>query len=488
MSRERIQVAWLGLLAWGLLLGVGCSSPAGVAAPPPIAVDRARGTLQFTDEPLESLVRLLSDYTGKSIECALPDDADPVRLSVDLVDVPWDHAVEVLAAAADLRAVWQTDPTGEGRIVLGRGLPGRPFQALVAAPPTDNAKTRAPAGLPNPDLPIDINVEDMDLGEVMEQIGAEVGANILVDPNVSETVTVSLTQIPWYEAVQVISKMTRTEVEEREGVLLLEQTSCCAYIGFHSAEARTVARLLAAYTGRSLVLTPGALATKTSVELQGGLRGWLPALAHANGAEIFALHGVWIVAPRGSRPQLAEARVPFEVQPVPEPPAREGLRARARGAAAHDWIRAVAAYSGESTIVAQDIAGRIDRSWASLTPQRELWSLWTFEVQGETYMLQGGRGGRPSPSPKKPTRRSLTLPDGRKIVVELQGLILPSTDDERQKASTILSGCHYYEHDRLISEDGEQELPVEIVKILPDRLVFKIEGREDKRYVVPFDE
>jgi len=52
----------------------------------------------------------------------------------------------------------------------------------------------------------------------------------------------------------------------------------------------------------------------------------------------------------------------------------------------------------------------------------------------------------------------------------------PTSSRSRRSAKRL--GC---------SEDGEST-PVEIVKILPDRLAFKIEGREDKRYVVPFDE
>ncbi len=71
---------------------------------------------------------------------------------------------------------------------------------------------------------INIDVEGVDLADVMEQIGRQVGVKILVDPNLKETVTVSLREIPWREAVEVIAKMTRTEVlDQPGGALLLTQ-------------------------------------------------------------------------------------------------------------------------------------------------------------------------------------------------------------------------------------------------------------------------
>ncbi|HBP22197.1 MAG TPA: hypothetical protein DEA08_31000 [Planctomycetes bacterium] len=103
---------------------------------------------------------------------------------------------------------------------------------------------------------INVDVEGVDLADVMEQIGQKVGRNILVDPNVQETVTVSLREIPWREAVDVIAKMTRCEVEERPGDILLLTQPPKVTIQFTDANVRTVLQLLAAYSGKNIIISP----------------------------------------------------------------------------------------------------------------------------------------------------------------------------------------------------------------------------------------
>jgi type II secretory pathway component GspD/PulD (secretin) len=103
---------------------------------------------------------------------------------------------------------------------------------------------------------INVDVEGVDLADVMEQIGQKVGRNILVDPNVQETVTVSLREIPWREAVDVIAKMTRCEVEPRPGDILLLTQPPKVTIQFTDANVRTVLQLLAAYSGKNIIISP----------------------------------------------------------------------------------------------------------------------------------------------------------------------------------------------------------------------------------------
>ncbi|MGE0713165.1 MAG: hypothetical protein AB7N76_12090 [Planctomycetota bacterium] len=128
-----------------------------------------------------------------------------------------------------------------------------------------SASAQEPAGQPQQYLGserrqqtmrINVDVEGVDLGDVMEQIGQKVGRNILVDPNVHETVTVSLREIPWREAVDVIAKMTRCEVEERPGDILLLTQPPKVTIQFNDANVRTVLQLLAAYSGKNIIISP----------------------------------------------------------------------------------------------------------------------------------------------------------------------------------------------------------------------------------------
>lgn len=103
---------------------------------------------------------------------------------------------------------------------------------------------------------IHVDVESVDLQEVMERIGRQVGRNILVDPSVQETVTVSLRDIPWREAVDVIARMTRCEVEERAGGILVLTQPPKVTIQFTDANVRTVLQLLAAYSGKNIIISP----------------------------------------------------------------------------------------------------------------------------------------------------------------------------------------------------------------------------------------
>jgi hypothetical protein len=102
---------------------------------------------------------------------------------------------------------------------------------------------------------IDIDAEDAELADVMNAIGRRVGRNVLVDPDVCETVSVSLRGIEWREAVDVIARMARCEVEERAGgILLLTQAPCFAVGCWGDARTRSLAELLAFKAGYELVV------------------------------------------------------------------------------------------------------------------------------------------------------------------------------------------------------------------------------------------
>lgn len=110
---------------------------------------------------------------------------------------------------------------------------------------------------------IHVDVDDVDLSEVMERIGRQVGRNILVDPSVQERVTVSLRDIPWREAVDVIARMTRCEVEERAGGILILTQPPKVTIQFTDANVRTVLQLLAAYSGKNIIISPNVTGSVT---------------------------------------------------------------------------------------------------------------------------------------------------------------------------------------------------------------------------------
>ncbi|HZU98964.1 MAG TPA: hypothetical protein VFF73_19810 [Planctomycetota bacterium] len=102
---------------------------------------------------------------------------------------------------------------------------------------------------------IDVNVEDADLREVMDEIGRRVGRNIIVEPDVHERVTITLRQIPWLDAVNVIAKLTKCELERKGEIYVLSQPPKVT-IQFTDANVRTVLQLLAAYSGKNIIIAP----------------------------------------------------------------------------------------------------------------------------------------------------------------------------------------------------------------------------------------
>jgi type II secretory pathway component GspD/PulD (secretin) len=72
------------------------------------------------------------------------------------------------------------------------------------------------AAAPIPTAPrrlVNIEVQDAPLAEVMDMIGRQVGENIVVEPNVHESVTINLRNIDWLEAVEVIAERTKCDIE-----------------------------------------------------------------------------------------------------------------------------------------------------------------------------------------------------------------------------------------------------------------------------------
>lgn len=102
----------------------------------------------------------------------------------------------------------------------------------------------------------EVTVEDADLRDVMDQIARRVGVNILVDPDVHEKVTLSLRSIPWRDCVDIIAKMSKCDVRTLPGGTLVLEQPPKVTIQFVDANIRTVLQLLAAYSGKNIVVSP----------------------------------------------------------------------------------------------------------------------------------------------------------------------------------------------------------------------------------------
>lgn len=122
------------------------------------------------------------------------------------------------------------------------------FAALVLAASPCYAQTA--------DTPIDLDLQDADLGEAVSSIARKSGQNAVLMPTIRERVSVKLRQVAARNALRIVAELASCEVDESvEGVLLLVQRPKVV-LRFKDADIRTLIELTAAYSGKSVVIAP----------------------------------------------------------------------------------------------------------------------------------------------------------------------------------------------------------------------------------------
>lgn len=102
-----------------------------------------------------------------------------------------------------------TEPAPKATLVSAAPAPA-PAEPAAAPPPAAQAPiTQAPAPQPSRKYtgePISVNLKDVDLKDFFRLIHEISGLNIIVDPNVSGTVTMVLIDVPWDQALDIVLK------------------------------------------------------------------------------------------------------------------------------------------------------------------------------------------------------------------------------------------------------------------------------------------
>ncbi len=190
---------------------------------------------------------------------------------------------------------------------------------------------------------LDIDVEAVSLAEVMAAIGRRARVTIGVDPAVEESVTVSLRDIPWREAVDVIARMTRCRVEDLPGGGLWVVQPTAVTLSVTDADVRDVAATIARVAGERVIVLPDA-GGRVSVDLKEvPWRDALAQVARAAGLQVTARSGLTIVS-KSPLPGLARA---------PWRPAADGPRVDVSADGAHlsDVIEAIGRLAGRNILV-----------------------------------------------------------------------------------------------------------------------------------------
>lgn len=166
------------------LIGVALAMTltAGAAAAQSVGRD-ARVNLRVEGRALSDIVQYLREQSGANI--VVLEGADE-NISLELSDVPWRDALDVAAEAAECVVVERTG----GILVVER--PAR----------------------------VSYETQGTDITQVIDLIAKLGGANIVVAPEVSGTLSLRLNNVPWRDALDVAVKtLGYVVVEENRGIL-----------------------------------------------------------------------------------------------------------------------------------------------------------------------------------------------------------------------------------------------------------------------------
>jgi type IV pilus assembly protein PilQ len=181
----RLTGVVLSLLAFSVIApGVEAQGGQTPAAPS----SEARVTMSVADRTIEDVVNDLRGRSGANI--VIIDSGDkpisPEKVSVDLVDVPWRDALDIVAEKV-------------GAIV--------------------EARTAGVLAVTRPQR-VDFEFPNADIRQVIDTIAKFGSANIVMAPEVTGTISVRFKGVPWREALDVVAKtLNFTVVEEGHGVL-----------------------------------------------------------------------------------------------------------------------------------------------------------------------------------------------------------------------------------------------------------------------------
>lgn len=376
-----------------------------------------RATIQFTDASLPGVFRQIGSYAGVSIE------VDPgVRGSVtcDLKQVPWDEALLAICATRGLR-VWTT-PRG---LRIGPAGPQRPGEVPLTLPAgLDLSLT--PLSYSDASHRVDLPAGELDLDAAVRLLGVPLAVEPRVQTSeVGRTIRLeAASDLPWQEALRRVAAAARCQVlpQGREELLTLTQPPRVT-IQFTEANVRTVLQLLAAYSGKNIVLS-GEVAGQVTLnirELEWDLA--LASLATATRGRLWQVGAAYVLLPE-SAPAPAGGR-PFRVAPTwtGRPPALTPVRL-GRGSVA-ELCSQVAAQAGARVECEVDDAAvqRLDLEgvgWRrAIRDLARVAGCWVEDVQGGVRVFPRQRSQlRAYDAPLGPWLQLLGAEAGRQLVLD----------------------------------------------------------------------
>jgi hypothetical protein len=219
------------------------SAPGGIVLDDPEPA--ARVTLSVKGASVRQTVAEIVGVSSLSVVVA-PDVTG--TLDLDVKDAPWPKALKAVLEPRKLHAVLH------GRVlVVSAQEPALAEIALGDVEPLPPIEW--PLRVPGEPLRLlDVVVEDGQVSDVMDAIGARVEKNIIVEPGFRAWVNHESHGTPWREAVETIAAETSLCVHEGSGVIALDRPEALTVT--MSGEAARALHAIALATSRSLVVAP----------------------------------------------------------------------------------------------------------------------------------------------------------------------------------------------------------------------------------------
>lgn len=211
----------------------------------------ARLSATFEQAHVSSVLRLLAAQGGEPVWI---DPAVSATVSVTVTEATWPEAVTLVAQTAGLQVAW----------VDGCAL-------VSAGAPDAGLARRAPLAERFPDSRrVSLDPEDSTLASFLRDVVAGADVNLMYDPDALDDVPIHavLRDVPWAEAVDLMLELTDCSAREAGRVVHVTSQARVTLELEAPSSVRASLRLLAAYGGSNLVLSPGVLG-RGGVSLRG---------------------------------------------------------------------------------------------------------------------------------------------------------------------------------------------------------------------------
>jgi type IV pilus assembly protein PilQ len=101
-----------------------------------------------------------------------------------------------------------------------------------------------------------LKLKDRDLGDIVASIRRKTNANIILDPGITETVTIELQDVHWRQALDLVAAQAHCIVRELDGGVLKIEQPQPVFFAFENTDIQKVVDTIGKISGANIVVSP----------------------------------------------------------------------------------------------------------------------------------------------------------------------------------------------------------------------------------------